>query len=131
MYEESGSTAHFLRNRLYTRNIFGHRRYGSENVYVATFLRYYDTNSPPWIDGEVRHIMHKKYRALKRNRENSLEDGKRKLRFLSNEIKKLVRCEHRNYLYTRSRVLLKIKNCFGVIKKLYCIIVQRWSCNWS
>ena len=25
----------------------------------------HDTNSPPWIDGKVRHLIHKKYAALK------------------------------------------------------------------
>ena len=55
-----------------------------------------DTNSPPWIDGEVRHIMRKKYRALKKYRDNRPEERKRKLRSLSNDVKKLVRCKHRN-----------------------------------
>jgi hypothetical protein len=29
-----------------------------------------DTNSPPWIDGEVRHFLRKKYAALKRFRQS-------------------------------------------------------------
>jgi hypothetical protein len=71
-----------------------------------------DTNSPPWIDGEVRHIMRKKYRALKKYRDNRTEERKRKLRSLSNDIKKLVRCKHRNYLY-------KIQGSFSENPKLF------------
>ena len=44
-----------------------------------------DKNSPPWIDGEVRHIMRKKYRALKKYRDNRTEERKRKHRSLSND----------------------------------------------
>ena len=29
-----------------------------------------DINSPPWIDGEVRHLVRKKYTALKKYRQN-------------------------------------------------------------
>ena len=57
-----------------------------------------DTNSPPWIDGEIRHLLRKKYRALKKYRENRTEQRKRKLRSLSNDIKILVRHKHRDYL---------------------------------
>ena len=57
-----------------------------------------DTNSPPWIDGEIRHLLRKKYRALKKSRENRTEQCKRKLRSLSNDIKILVRHKHRDYL---------------------------------
>ena len=34
-----------------------------------------DTNSPPWIDGGVRHIMCKKYRALKKYRDNRMRNA--------------------------------------------------------
>ena len=71
-----------------------------------------DTNSPPWIDGEVGHIMRKKYRALKKYRDNRTEERKRKLRSLSNDVKKLVRCKHRNYLY-------KIQGSFSENPKLF------------
>ena len=57
-----------------------------------------DTNSPPWINGEIRHLLRKKYRALKKYRENRTEQRKRKLRSLSNDIKILVRHKHRDYL---------------------------------
>ena len=33
-----------------------------------------DTNSPPWIDGEVRHWIRKKYAALKKLRLNASEN---------------------------------------------------------
>jgi hypothetical protein len=36
-----------------------------------------DTNSPPWIDGEIRHLMRKKYRALKNYRKTRSEERKK------------------------------------------------------
>jgi hypothetical protein len=45
-----------------------------------------DTNSPPWIDGEVRHLIRKKYTAL------------RKLRTLCQQIKYVIRAKHKLYL---------------------------------
>ena len=36
-----------------------------------------DTNSPPWIDGEIRHLMRKKYRALKKYRKTRSEERKK------------------------------------------------------
>ena len=35
-----------------------------------------DTNSPPWIDGEFRHLMRKKYAALKIFRRNKTPERK-------------------------------------------------------
>ena len=43
----------------------------------------HDTNSPPWIDGEVRHLIQKKYAALKKYRQHKTEERKQKLRALS------------------------------------------------
>ena len=57
-----------------------------------------DTNSPPWIDREVKFALRRKYRALRKYRENKTVERKLKLRTLSNEIKKLVRQKHRDYL---------------------------------
>ena len=57
-----------------------------------------DTNSPPWIDREVKLALRRKYRALRKYRENKTVERKLKLRSLSNEIKKLVRQKHRDYL---------------------------------
>ena len=37
-----------------------------------------DTNSPPWIDGEVRHLIRKKYAALKKYRQHKTEERKKK-----------------------------------------------------
>ena len=57
-----------------------------------------DKNSPPWIDGEVRYLIRKKYAALKKFRLNKLPERKLKLRKLSQNIKYLVRSKHRQYL---------------------------------
>lgn len=48
-----------------------------------------DTNSPPWIDREVKLALHRNYRALRKYHENRTVEWKLKLRSLSNEIKKL------------------------------------------
>ena len=58
----------------------------------------HDTNSPPWIDGEVPHLMRKKYAALKIFRRRKTPERKRKLRALSQNIKYVVRSKHRQYL---------------------------------
>ena len=52
-----------------------------------------DTNSPPWIDGEVRHVIRKKYTALRNYRKNTAE-RKLKLHTLSQQIKYAIRAEH-------------------------------------
>ena len=57
-----------------------------------------DTNSPPWIDREVKFALRRKYRALRKYRENKIVERKLKLRSLRNKIKKLVRQKHRDYL---------------------------------
>lgn len=57
-----------------------------------------DTNCPPWIDREVKLALRRKYRALRKYRENKTVERKLRLRSLSNEIKKLVRQKHRDYL---------------------------------
>ena len=57
-----------------------------------------DKNSPPWIDGEVRHLIRKKYAALKKFRLNKSPERKLKVRKLSQNIKYLVRSKHRQYL---------------------------------
>ena len=54
-----------------------------------------DTNSPPWIDSEVRHHIRKKYGALRKYRLNKSDDNKLKLRSLSQHVKYLVRRKHR------------------------------------
>ena len=57
-----------------------------------------DTNSPPWIDGEVRHLIRKKYTALKKYRQHKTEERKQKLRALSQNLKYVIRCKHHQYL---------------------------------
>ncbi|XP_028413970.1 uncharacterized protein LOC114536830 [Dendronephthya gigantea] len=42
----------------------------------------HDINSPPWIDGEVRHLIRKKYTALRHYRKNKIPTRKMKLRSL-------------------------------------------------
>lgn len=58
----------------------------------------HDTNSPPWIDSEVRHWIRKKCTALKNFRLNKTPERKRKLRTLSQIVKDLVRSKHQQYL---------------------------------
>ena len=50
-----------------------------------------DTNSPPWIDGEVRHLIRKKYTALKQYRKNKTSTRKIKLRTLCQKVKYAIR----------------------------------------
>ena len=77
-----------------------------------------DTNSPPWIDREVKFALRRKYRALRKYRENKTVELKLKLRSLSNEIKKLVRQKHRDYLLKIEDSLKENLNYFGTITKL-------------
>ena len=46
-----------------------------------------DINTPPWIDQEVRHLIRKKYSALKRYRKNKSDALKKKLRDISQAVK--------------------------------------------
>lgn len=71
-----------------------------------------DTNSPPWIDKDVRTLIRKKYQALKKYRINKSADRKRKLRSVSQQIKYLIRSKHREYL-------AKIENSFFDNPKLF------------
>ena len=57
-----------------------------------------DTNSPPWIVGEVRHLIRKKYAALRKYRQHRTEERKQKLRALSQNLKYVIRCKHHQYL---------------------------------
>ena len=57
-----------------------------------------DTNSPPWIDGEVRHLIRKKYTALRNYRKNKTAERKLKLRTLCQKIKYAIRAKHKIYL---------------------------------
>ena len=52
----------------------------------------------PWIDKDVRHLIHKKYTILKKYRQNKSEERKRKLRVISQNIKTLMKNKHREYL---------------------------------
>ena len=66
-----------------------------------------DTNSPPWIDGEVRHLIRKKYAALRRFRQNKTAERKLKLRTLSQNIECVVRRKHQQYL---AKIAMSFKN---------------------
>ena len=57
-----------------------------------------DTNSPPWIDSEVRHHIPKKYGVPRKYRLNKSDDNNLKLRSLSQHVKYLVKRKHRLYL---------------------------------
>ena len=57
-----------------------------------------DTNSPSWIDSDLRHHIPKKYGALRKYRLNKSDDNKLKLRSLSQHVKYLVKRKHRLYL---------------------------------
>ena len=57
-----------------------------------------DTNSPPWIDGEVRHLIRKKYTALRHYRKNKTSARKIKLRNLCQKIKYAIRNKHKMYI---------------------------------
>ena len=57
-----------------------------------------DTNSPPWIDNEVRRLIRKKYKALNQYRINRSAARKRKLRSVTQQIKYLIRSKHQGYL---------------------------------
>ncbi|PFX23172.1 putative RNA-directed DNA polymerase from transposon X-element [Stylophora pistillata] len=46
-----------------------------------------DINTPPWIDGEVRHLIRKKYATLRKYRQDKTEERKQKLRALSKNLK--------------------------------------------
>ena len=57
-----------------------------------------DNNSPPWIDGEVRHLIHKKYTALRQYRKNKTSARKVKLRNLCQKLKYAIRNKHKLFL---------------------------------
>ena len=71
-----------------------------------------NTNTPPWIDKEVRDLISKKYKALKKYRINKSTIRKSKLRALTQRIKYLIRCKHREYLS-------KVENSFSDNPKLF------------
>ncbi len=50
-----------------------------------------DTNTPPWIDREVRHLINKNYTALRRYRQKWTEERKHKLRKLTQETENLIK----------------------------------------
>ncbi|CAB4002720.1 Hypothetical predicted protein [Paramuricea clavata] len=56
-------------------------------------------NSPPWIDCEVRYLIRKKYTALRNYRLDKSDSWKLKLRTISQNVKKLIRRKHREYLH--------------------------------
>lgn len=50
-----------------------------------------------WIDGEVRHLIRKKYAALRKFRQHKMEGCKQKLRALSKNVMYVLRCKHHQY----------------------------------
>jgi hypothetical protein len=71
-----------------------------------------DSNSPAWVDNEVRNFIRKKYLALKRYRQNKTETRKLKLRELSKIVKSLVKRKHKEYLS-------KIEKSFSTNPKVF------------
>jgi hypothetical protein len=57
-----------------------------------------DTNTPPWIDRDVKHMIKKKYTALRQYRQKRTEGRKRKLRQLTQETKDLIKQKRRQYI---------------------------------
>ena len=78
-----------------------------------------DKKCPPWIDGEVRHFIRKKYDALRKFRKDRSDIRKQNLRELSQKVKYLIRAKHLEY----SIYLKKIEGSFKDNPKLF------WSCN--
>ena len=70
-----------------------------------------DTNSLPWVDKEVRHLIRKKYSALKRYRQNKCKTRKQKLRSLRDAVKLLIKKKHKEYVR-------KIETSFAIIRNL-------------
>ena len=80
------------------------------NFIPKKVVRY--TNSPPWVDREVRHLLRKKYAALKKFRQSNTTTRKQKLRTLTQTIKYAMRQKHRDYL-------VKIRDSFLDNPKLF------------
>ena len=57
-----------------------------------------DINTPPWIDREVKHLINKKYTALRQYRQKRTEVRKRKLRQLTQQTKDLIKVKRQQYL---------------------------------
>ena len=84
-----------------------------------------DTNSPPWIDGEVRHLIRKKYTALRHCRKNKTSTRKIKLRTF---VKKSSTQSEVNMKCTLLRSKYRLKTtprCSGATIKLYFITDPR------
>ena len=71
-----------------------------------------DTNSPPWIDREVRILIRKKYHALRRYRMNRSVTRKQKLSSITQQTERLI-------IQKRQEYLAKIENSFSVNPKLF------------
>ena len=54
--------------------------------------------TPPWIDRDVKHMIKKKYTALRQYRQKRTEGRKRKLRQLTQETKDLIKQKRHQYL---------------------------------
>ena len=68
-----------------------------------------DVNSPPWIDGEVRYFIRKKYSALNKNCKRRTDNRNASV---AKQSKNLVKRKHRDYL-------LKIQDSFRDKPKLF------------
>ncbi|CAB3992211.1 RNA-directed DNA polymerase from mobile element jockey, partial [Paramuricea clavata] len=64
---------------------------------VENSFGYQVTNTPPWIDREVQHLINKKYTALRQYQLTRTEERKRKLRKLRQETKNLIKLKRQRY----------------------------------
>ena len=71
-----------------------------------------DKNTPPRIDHEVKHLIKKKYTALRRFRLSQTQQRKVNLRRLTQEVKDTIKRKHEDYL-------AKVKNSFVDNPKLF------------
>jgi hypothetical protein len=73
-----------------------------------------DTNTPPWIDRDVKHTIKKKYTALRQYRQKRTEGRKRKLRQLTQETKDLIKQKRHQYIEKVQDSLVKSPKLFLV-----------------
>ncbi len=95
-----------------------------------------DVNSPPWIDGEVRHLIRKKYSDLRKYRQCRSEHRRSKLRELSQAVKNLIKTKHCQYLHKiihsfchNSKLFWSYHKAIFHHRSTPCHFPQRHSCN--
>ncbi|CAB4012218.1 Hypothetical predicted protein [Paramuricea clavata] len=74
-----------------------YHRYSSIDKFVPK-KTVVDTNTPPWIDRDFKHMIKKKYTALRQYRQKRTEGRKRELRQLIQETKDLIKQKRHQYI---------------------------------